>query len=117
MDFKKQNALKQKRWRKRQKKELKQLRKRKFQMQLKMYSIRDSKAEAFNPPFYKNTHGEAERDFTTLVRDEKSQVHQYPEDYDLYYVGSWDQITGKIEPLDTPQHIVKAVQVKERNLQ
>lgn len=80
-------------------------------MQLKIYSIRDSKGEHFKPPFYKHTHGEAERDFTTLCRDEKSTVSQYPDDFDLYYLGIYDDQTGKIASLDTPQHIVKAIQV------
>lgn len=78
-------------------------------MQLKVYSIRDSKAEAFNPPFYKHTHGEAERDFTELTRKTDSMVHKYPEDYDLYYCGTYDDQTGLFSPLPSPQHIVKAV--------
>lgn len=77
----------------------------------KVYSIRDAKGEIFNFPWFKITHGEAERDFATLCRDEKSMVAMYPEDYDLYYLGDWDDVSGKFEPLDTPQHIVKAVQV------
>lgn len=80
-------------------------------MELRAYSIRDSKGEVFHPPFYKKTHGEAERDFTSLVRDDKSQVGSYPDDYDLYHVGMWDDQSGKFSPLDTPQHIVKAVQL------
>jgi len=80
-------------------------------MELKCYSIRDSKAEIFNPPFYKKTHGEAERDFATLCRDPKSLANQYPEDFDLYYCGDYDDITGKLRPLDTPQHIAKAISV------
>lgn len=80
-------------------------------MILKAFSVRDAKAEVFHTPFYKKTHGEAERDFTTLVRDDKSQLRQFPEDYDLYYLGEYDDQTGKFEGLDTPQHIVKAVQV------
>jgi len=84
---------------------------------LKMYCLRDNKAEAFHPPFYKHTHGEAERDFTTLTKDEKSMVNQYPDDFDLYYVGEYDQSTGKVKPLDTPQHIIKAVQCKKPDLQ
>lgn len=78
-------------------------------MQLKIYSIRDAKAEIFNTPFYKLTHGEAERDFQTLVNDQKSMVAKYPEDYDLYYLGSFDDNTGKAQWNDTPQHITKAI--------
>ena len=80
-------------------------------MNLKIYSIKDAKAEYFTQPFFKKTHGEAERDFTTLCRDEKSQINQFPEDYDLWYLGDYDDNSGKMSPLDTPQHIIKAVQV------
>lgn len=83
-------------------------------MELKAFSIRDAKAEIFNPPFYKKTHGEAERDFKTLVNDPKSQVYLYAEDYDLYFIGVYDDNTGKFMSLDTPQHLVKAVQLKEQ---
>lgn len=80
-------------------------------MQLKIYSLRDSKSEIFNVPFYKLTHGEAERDFRSLVNDEKSMVHKYPEDYDLYYLGEYDDNSGKMTSLDSPMHLVKAVQL------
>lgn len=79
-------------------------------MLTKVYSIRDAKAEIFRFPFFKLTHGEAERDFKTLVNDQTSQVNKYPEDYDLYYLGEYDDNSGKLVALDTPQHIVKAVQ-------
>lgn len=80
-------------------------------MQLKMYSIRDVKTLVFKPPFVKHTHGEAERDFKSLVNDQQSMVNKYPEDFDLYYLGVYDDNSGKFEALDTPQHITKAVNV------
>lgn len=86
-------------------------------MTQKIYSIRDQKAEYFTQPFFKKTHGEAERDFTMLVNDEKSQINKFPEDFDLYYIGDYDDQTGKMSPLDTPQHIVKAVQAKTALMQ
>lgn len=80
-------------------------------MILKAFSVRDAKGEVFHTPFFKKTHGEAERDFTMLVRDEKSQLRQFPEDYDLYFLGEYDDQSGVFKTLDTPQHIIKAVQV------
>lgn len=82
-------------------------------MQLKVFSIRDAAAEVFNPPFYKRAMGEAERDFMNLANDEKSNLYQHPEHFDLYYLGDYDDNSGKFFPLDTPQHIVKAISVKE----
>lgn len=83
-------------------------------MHYKMFSIRDQKAEIFTPPFYKKTHGEAERDFNSLVNDSKSTVSQFPDDFDLYYVGDYDDQTGVVKSLDTPQHVIKAVHVKRQ---
>lgn len=83
-------------------------------MNLKVYTIRDSKAEVFNTPFFQKSHGEAERSFRELINDEKSMVSKYPEDYDLYYLGQYDDQTGTIEALDTPQHMQKAVSIKQQ---
>jgi len=77
-------------------------------MQLKIYSIRDSKGEVYNTPFFQKTHGEAERNFRQLVSDEKSLVSKYPLDFNLYYLGEYDDQTGKIDPLPAPQHIMEA---------
>jgi len=81
-------------------------------MQLKIFSIRDSKAEHYGQPFFQKTHGEAERNFSALVNDEKSMTAKYPEDFDLYYLGGYDDITGKIQVLDTPSHVIKATALK-----
>lgn len=81
-------------------------------MELKMYSIRDSKTEVFSQPFFQKSHGEAERSFTQLLRDDKSTISQFPEDYDLYFHGIYDDQTGKLQALDTPQHIIKAVDAR-----
>lgn len=81
-------------------------------MELKAFTIRDQKAEIFNTPFFQKTHGEAERSFRELCQDTKSMVSKYPDDFDLYYIGTYNDITGLISPLDTPQHVLKAVQCK-----
>lgn len=83
-------------------------------MELKIFSIRDAKAECFNQPFFQKTHGEAERNFTQLVKDQKSMIAQFPEDYDLYYLGTYDDQTGLVKVLDTPQHVIKAISVIDR---
>lgn len=74
----------------------------------KVYSIRDAKGELFNDPWFAHTHGDAERTFTRLVKDEKTTIHQFPEDYDLYFLGEFDDQRGVYNCLETPQHIIKA---------
>lgn len=80
-----------------------------------MFSIKDSAAEIYHPPFYKGTHGEAERDFRQIVADPQSTIHKFPQHFDLYFIGVYDSSTGKAETLDTPQHVVKAADVREPN--
>lgn len=85
-------------------------------MQLKMFSIRDSKAEVFNTPYFAKSHGEAERNFHMLVKDDKTLPGQFPDDFDLYYLGTYDDFTGLTESLPTPQHVIKAVQSIKQSL-
>lgn len=84
-------------------------------MILKIFSIRDQKSEVYNTPFYQKTHGEAERNFQQLVSDDKSTISKFPEDFDLYYLGEYDDNTGVTKPLDTPQHVAKAIQAANKN--
>lgn len=83
-------------------------------MQYKVFSIRDSKAEIFNLPWYKTTLAEALRDFSTVAKDPKTLPGQYPEDFDLWYMGDYDDQTGKITSLPTPQHMEKAVNLLKK---
>lgn len=83
-------------------------------MIMKAYSIRDQKGEVFNLPFFKITHGQAERDFESLVNDGKSTLNAYPEDFDLYHIGEYDDQKGTFIPMETPTHLIKAVQLYKK---
>lgn len=80
----------------------------------KIFSIRDAKAEVYKYQFSQKTVGEAERYFKGLFDKAYPQndpmLVRFPEDYDLYYLGEFDDVTGKLKSLDTPQHIMKAVE-------
>lgn len=78
-------------------------------MRLKVYSVRDSKGGIYHPPMFLRSHGEAERAFNQVAKDTTKQIGQYPEDYDLFYLGEYDDTDGKLHPLDSPSHIIKAV--------
>lgn len=80
-------------------------------MILKMFTIRDSKGGFYDIPHFTRSHGDAERGFQKLAQSKDSKVGQFPEDYDLYYLGDYDDETGLIKPLDTPQHVLKAVDI------
>lgn len=84
-------------------------------MLLKLFTVRDSKAEIYGPIIQQKTMGEAERTFTALANDKSSSPGMYPEDYDLFYLGEFDDNSGKMKLLDSPQHVVKAIQLVRRD--
>jgi len=67
-----------------------------------IFSVHDSKAQAYLPPFYMRTKGEALRAFETTVKDTNTQFNKYPSDYTLVELGSFDEATGVIETWDKP---------------
>ena len=83
-------------------------------MVLEAFSIRDQKAEAYNTPFFQKTKGEAVRSFMTAVNDKSTNLNKYPEDFDLYQIGQWDDLKGQMVPLDTPKHVGKAIEYLEK---
>lgn len=72
-------------------------------MKVKVFSIYDSKMEAFNQPFFMNASGAAIRAFSDMVNgDKETNVYKHPEDYTLFELGVYDDLEGKIESYDTP---------------
>lgn len=63
-----------------------------------MFSIKDLKSETFNPPFYQKKMDEAIRTFTKICNDSQSLLYQFPEDFVLILIGSFDDDTGVLTP-------------------
>lgn len=57
---------------------------------LNIFSVYDSKAEAFIQPFFSQTIGTALRDFGRAANDAQHQFHQHAGDYTLFHLGSFD---------------------------
>ncbi len=84
-------------------------------MLLHAYSIRDTKVNTYNTPFFAKSEDDAVRSFTRLKMDPNSNVNLFPEDFDLYYIGSYTDQTGVFEAQETPVHIIKAVNIQLNN--
>lgn len=59
-------------------------------MILKIFTVYDSKAEAYLPPFFSATRGLALRSFTDAVNTAGHAFNRYAEDYTLFEVGEFD---------------------------
>lgn len=62
-------------------------------MILKLFSVYDSKAEAFLPPFFQQSTNSSIRAFTDLVNSKDHAFGLHPEDYTLFELGSWNDST------------------------
>jgi len=69
-------------------------------MILQAFSVYDSKAKAFSPPFFQANNALAIRAFTELANDEgRNNVSRFPEDFSLHHIGEFDDSTGKLSEL------------------
>lgn len=67
-------------------------------MHLQIYAIYDMKAKAYLQPFYMHNGEMATRDFTNIVNDPQTRVGRNPEDYQMFHLGQFDDITGELSP-------------------
>lgn len=65
-------------------------------MTLKMFSIYDSKAEAYLTPFFAPTSGVALRMFESSCQDASHAFHKFGGDYTLFEIGEFDINSGAI---------------------
>lgn len=70
-------------------------------MQMKVFSVRDMKAEAFLQPFFSPTLGAALRAFDDACQKTDSPFYNHPSDFVLYEIGSYDDHDGRLEALPT----------------
>lgn len=71
----------------------------------KVFAVYDTKAVCYMNPFFMSTNGMAVRGFMSLVNDKNSTVSQYPTDYMLFEIGSFDDVKGVLEPLIPPVNL------------
>lgn len=64
---------------------------------LMIFTVYDSKAEAFLRPYFAETKGLAMRAFRDAVNTPDHEMHRHAEDYTLFHVGAFDPSTGEVE--------------------
>lgn len=82
-------------------------------MLLRAFTVYDSKVDGYLRPFFMQTPAEAMRAFKDTVNDGQSPISKHPEDYTLFEVGTFDESTGRIEPLDAPLGLGLALNFKD----
>ena len=83
-------------------------------MKLKVFAIHDVKGQVYANPFYMAHDGQALRAFSDLVGDEKSMVNKHPEDYKLYGLGDFDDVSGRFDSYDVPKFLANATDFQSK---
>lgn len=79
-------------------------------MRFQVFSVRDNAVEAFLPLFLVRNKGEAIRSFTQAVNDSSHQFAKHREDYTLFHLGEFDDVSGVMLPTE-PVRVLSAVEV------
>lgn len=79
-----------------------------------IFAIYDAKAGAFMQPFFSVNEGTALRAVRAAMEDGNSQLAKFPEDYQVFKVGQFDDEKGRIVGVDLPNVIAPLASLKER---
>lgn len=69
-------------------------------MNLKIFSVYDSKALCYGVPFFMPSTGAAVRAFSDLANDPQSTVHRHGSDFVLYQIGNFDDSKGVVKSIE-----------------
>ena len=79
---------------------------------MKVYSIKDTKG-AFGAPFLAQNDQLAARNVKTYINGQKGIPESlYPEDFELWLIGEFDEVTGIIHPLEL-QCVCRLIALKD----
>lgn len=67
-------------------------------MIIRMFSVFDSKAQAFLQPFFSNNSATAIRSFEAAANDETHDFNRWAADYTLFEIGEFHSEKGEILP-------------------
>lgn len=82
---------------------------------LHIFSVKDTKADAWITPFMLPTKEMAIRTFSQACNDDNHQFGTYPQDYALSYLGEFDPIMGTFKTND-PQLVILGLEAKKQFL-
>lgn len=80
-------------------------------MNMNIYTVWDMKAGVFLAPFTIQSDGLARRAMAGCLMEDEHMFARHPEDFALFHVGEWDDLTAGIEPC-TPRAIATLLEIR-----
>lgn len=84
-------------------------------MNMKVFSVYDSKAGIFGRPLCFHNAAVASRWFADQANKQESEIAAHPEDYSLFAIGDYDDAKGQMNNLTAPQSLGLASEFIVRN--
>lgn len=84
-------------------------------MKTVLLAVRDQKSVSFTQPFTAATRGIALRSWTDQLNDPQhadKEAAKHPEDFTLWYLGTYNDETASFELLERPEQIAVASDLK-----
>ena len=83
-------------------------------MRIHIYAIYDKKVKVYGTPFFYTDDISATRSFLRLKADPQSFLHSFPDDYDLYRIGTYDDQDAKMVSLQ-PTELIQTNTTEPKN--
>lgn len=80
-------------------------------MKLGIFAVRDSAMDAYMRPFMVAAAGVAIREFVDECSRKESQFFAHPEDFELFELGAFDDVTGGVVALSPPRSLFRGKDV------
>lgn len=74
-------------------------------------SVKDRALDCFQRPFFVPALGAGIRAFSDAVNEKGEAMNKHPDDYDLFHLGMFDDVSGKFKNLDEPKQLCIGKQV------
>lgn len=81
-------------------------------MIIQIFAVYDSKAKAYNTPFFMHTKEMAIREFTNASISSESIFFNHPLDYTLFHLGEYNDEIAHMESLTAPDFLITSTQAQ-----
>lgn len=79
-----------------------------------VFAVYDKVAEVYGTPFFARSKQEGVRCFVDVACDSRSVIYRHPSDYVLRLVGCFEDRTGLLSGLDSPEQLFDGVEALRR---
>lgn len=81
---------------------------------MRLFVVKDMKAQIHLSPFFNKTVAEALRGWQTIANEGESMISKFANDFRLFELAQFDEITGRLEQYELPKDLGSAADYKNK---